>query len=360
MVSIRVEPVRRRLESVVRAGLGPAAYVEAALDVLARTVPFESACHGTLDPATGLLTGSVKRHLTSAYDEDFLLHEYVLDDVNLFADLARRPRPVGVLGEETGGDPRRSSRYRELFEVYGVEHELRAALVVAGVAWATLALYRESGPAAFTRAEADVVAAVAPLLAVGARTAAVTARARAELARPEAGGPGVLVVDDAGRVVQSTAAAERLVADLGGTLGGALPVVLGAIIAAARGFAAGRCAVEPRARVRAGTGRWLAVHAAPLRHHGGGAPQVVVTIEEAGPTEVVPLVVAALGLSPRERDVVAAVLRGASTSEIAAALHLSGYTVQDHLKSVFEKAGVSSRRELVAKVFFDQYAPRLG
>ncbi|HEX4867163.1 MAG TPA: LuxR C-terminal-related transcriptional regulator [Acidimicrobiales bacterium] len=41
----------------------------------------------------------------------------------------------------------------------------------------------------------------------------------------------------------------------------------------------------------------------------------------------------------------------ASTAETAAALFLSPHTVRDHVKTVFEKVGVSSRNELVARLF---------
>ncbi len=44
------------------------------------------------------------------------------------------------------------------------------------------------------------------------------------------------------------------------------------------------------------------------------------------------------------------VLRGEPTRAIAGALFISPHTVQDHLKSIFDKIGVRSRSELVGRL----------
>jgi DNA-binding CsgD family transcriptional regulator len=71
-----------------------------------------------------------------------------------------------------------------------------------------------------------------------------------------------------------------------------------------------------------------------------------VVIGPARPGTVLPVLAAASGLAAREQQVIRCVFVGYSTREIAGLRHVSGCTVQVHLKAVFGKVGVTSRGAL--------------
>jgi DNA-binding NarL/FixJ family response regulator len=94
-----------------------------------------------------------------------------------------------------------------------------------------------------------------------------------------------------------------------------------------------------------------------MRDARGDVGTVAVVVEPADPALVAPIVTAAYGLTPREQEITRAVSCGLSNAEIAAELFLSRHTVRDHLKAVFAKLSVSSRGELMTKLYTDHYAP---
>jgi DNA-binding CsgD family transcriptional regulator len=55
----------------------------------------------------------------------------------------------------------------------------------------------------------------------------------------------------------------------------------------------------------------------------------------------------AMGLTRRETELVEHIVTGADTRSTARTLGIAENTVNDHLKSIFAKAGTNSRRQLV-------------
>ncbi len=351
------------MRSLSLAGLDVRTFCLTAIDVLERAVPFEAACLGTLDPATHLVTDTVKKALPErGADQEWAHYEYEVEDVAKFVDLAQRDLPVTTVEIETNGDLHRSPRLAEFIGPnWNLSHELRAVAGIDGAMWAGICLFRDETSPGFNAAELEFVGSVAGSLSVGMRMGLLVASATTEVTSPN--GPAVLVVGPDDELQQVSAGADARLAELSCSpvdVWSTLPMPLLTLVAAARAHGRGDYPHVPRLRLRAPSGEWLVAHASVLAGRDGDAQSVVLTIEEARPPEIVPLVVAAFGLTPREQAVVRLVLQGIDTAEIARTLHLSTYTVQDHLKSIFAKADVRSRRELTAKVFFDQYAPRMG
>jgi DNA-binding CsgD family transcriptional regulator len=349
---------RDHIARVAGQGMDLIGFWRACTPVLAEAVPhYHAPCWHTLDPASLLVTSHFDEGIPEVPAE-WLVAEYLQDDVNKLADVARSQRGVQTLHEVTGGDPSGTPRWQANIQL-GADQELIAALRTrGGEVWGAIGLYREPGEPMFDGDEIAFVRSISPLLAEGARRALLVGEATDP---EEAESPGLVVLDQRLAVESTTPGLERWLADLPG---GAwerriLPPAITAV--AARALAsveaparAGELAV---ARVRARSGRWVVLHGAMMGT--GDTGRIAVIVEPARGARVATLLMSAYGLTERERDVTRAVLQGASTAEIANELVVSAHTVQQHLKSIFEKTGVRSRRDLVGKVFFSHYEPRL-
>ena len=64
------------------------------------------------------------------------------------------------------------------------------------------------------------------------------------------------------------------------------------------------------------------------------------------------------GLTPRELDIVSAIVSGSSNRTIATQFSISEQTVKNHLSSIFDKMGVSTRLELALKAVKYHLSPR--
>ena len=334
-----------------RAGLEPDALRAAVLPRLHKAVPVDALWWATVDPATLLYTQAYRQELPSASGPYFVENEFMRDDVNKWTELAHDRSGVRTLAAATDGNLARSPRYRDIFEPLGLADELRAVFRARGAVWGFMCLHRERG-AMFTPQEQEFIHRIAPHLAEGVRLGLlVQCAARDDLVES----PGLILLAPDNSVIGRNLAAEQWLDELDWQEAGEIPIEIHSL--AARLRRAEASTNLPPLRVRTKSGRWIILQASWIS--GDDRSVVAVIIQEATPDEVAPIVMSAYGLSDQERAVSGLVFQGQSTHAISQQLHIGEHTVQDHLKSIFDKTGVRSRRELVATVFRQRYLPRM-
>jgi DNA-binding CsgD family transcriptional regulator len=238
-----------------------------------------------------------------------------------------------------------SARYLEILRSFDLEHEVRIIFRDHGVPWGMLVLLRRAGQPDFDPEELDLLKQLAAPIARAMR--------RTNLWSPAENGPvddrpAVLVLSADLRVVSCTEAAEKLLPELRGcgcVDPEGLPCGVRGVALWVSRQPAGTGPVSSRARTH--RGRWVTIRGAALE----AERRIVIVFDRTARTDVVPLILAAHGLTARERNVAEHVLLGLSSQDVSEALGISEYTVQDHLKAVFDKTGVSSRKELAARLF---------
>lgn len=344
--------VQRRIDALARhcyVGLDAPTLRNEMLRGLRRIMPIDAAFFSIVDPATLLFTSALAEEPLGEARQLFVENEFGQVDVNKFAMLAVATDHVSSLDSATSDDRAASSRYLEVMAPLGLGDELRAALVSGGRCWGVMCLHRADTPTGFSSTELALVRRLVPHLAEGLRRAVVAAAVTA--APPTVRGPGVIVLDEDLSISSTNAEAEQWMADLRDpnwmdTGMGSLPAAIYAAAAQATHPDPTGRAPTSVTRLRTGNGDWLAVHASRLG--GPTGRQTAVVVESARPMQLASLYLDAHSLTPAQMRVTALVLQGRSTKQIVNQLHISAYTVQEHLHAVFDKVGVGSRRELVA------------
>ena len=348
------------------AGLDGPALLDEVIERLRRVVPFEAYCASTKDPATGFITYAMAEELGGGDDNFWLLERLYFDHHQSVRRMVDIHQSVALLSETTGGDLERSTRYVEYLRPLGLAHEMRGAFTSGGYVWGSMDLIRGSGSPDFKSREANFLRRVAPHLSNGLKLAAL--RLKTPVEEDETDVPGVLTLDHQGIVVQHTPAAERWLRDLedlgpGWRKRNGLPRALHTVFLLLRRALSPECDRDeesvPKLRARARSGRWLTLYGSLTEVTSERRTETVIVIEPTKPEELLPFSMSAYCLSPREEEIVKLVVCGLSTARISRRLFISEYTVNNHLRNVFEKVGVRSRGELVKCLFFDNLYPTL-
>ena len=336
-----------RAWNIAHAGLDLESAFRAFDELLRAQVPYAIASWSTHDPATGLFTSCTMSGAPKdpAAEARLFRCEFSAGEPASYRSLIGRRSPAAILSEVTEGDLDRSVRYRTIFRPIGLTDELRVVLWADGTAWGSATLLRADGR--FRARDVTAVKAIARHAADGIRLALLRGAAHQPEAVQEP--PGVLEVLPDGRVAPLTAPAQHWLQVAGVELVTAVNVTAAAI----RG--------QPEcpgasSRLPLRDGRVLSIHASEKIGEDGA---VAVIVDKARPAEVSAMLVAAYGLTTRQREILGHLLLGQSITQLAHSLGISEHTAHDHRKAIYHRMRVSSRSELAALLQYEQYDPRV-
>jgi DNA-binding CsgD family transcriptional regulator len=320
------------------------ASLEETLRLMQRTIGYAEGTAMAFDPAVMLPTQFAA---TVPIDPERALigcrNEQQDVDVLKFRDLAVAESPVATLSIDCDPECGTSIRWQELNLPRGRRHELRAAMVDSrGSCWGALGLYRHD---AIKFSPSDLQA-VRRLLNERSRHLALSMASSRSSGSPEEA--TTLMINDKGQVIDAPDRARRWLGEMrrSDTLD-RVGMLLASIAARIRSAPPHQAdGAQIRVRMRSAGGLWTTLLAEQLAGTDTTSRGISVVVMPTDSKQLFTLLVAAFDLSAREADVVRQVLKGLDTKSISARLSISVNTVQDHLKSVFDKTGVRSRREL--------------
>ncbi len=272
--------------------------------------------------------------------------------------LMGRPGPAMSLLAATEGQPALSLLWDGLLRRYGVTDVLSTVFADKDGCWGWLDLWRDGGQGEFAGRETEYLAAAAPLIAAGLRRSQAAQCRRDADSRGPAQAPrkplpqqAVLTLDTGLAIVGQTESAGEWLELLqrGPEPYQGVPAEVLNVAAQLLAREAGVDAHPAMSRVPVGYGDWALLRAARVEAGRPGAtPPLAVTIQECPASDRLEVFARCFALTRQQHRLLGLAVGGLSTAELAAALSIRPYTVQDQFKAVFAACGVRSRTALLA------------
>ncbi|MNJ45539.1 DNA-binding transcriptional regulator CsgD [compost metagenome] len=331
-------------------------YREKILQQIKRHISFDAYCFSLLDPYRLLSSGAITHEGIEAIHDQLFANEYQIDDYNQFIDLIMNHQPIASLYEATNGELERSDRYRLILHPAGIIDELRVVFIEEEKCWGQLALFRNEGQSPFHPDEIAWLHTLLPSITTSLKQFYLQGVEKQWDHTPS--DIGILMLSQQLDIIGSNEVAEHILERLRANEhipATTLPRSIRVLCKSSSGKPTPSYSSTLRSNllVYMEEGYYVSIEANVLLGHEGNK-QFAVSFQKANGSDLIPLMSDAYSLSAREREVLAHILRGSSTKEIAQALFISTYTVQDHLKSIFAKTKVTTRRELIWK-FLSQF-----
>jgi hypothetical protein len=178
---------------------------------LGKVVPFDGGFIAAADPATMLcMRRGLVHNLDPTLCQAWWDNEYLMPDLNKYAEVARSAAPAVTLDRATGARPHRSERYQCILRPMGYRAELRFACSTDGT-WGFGCLVRDRHRPEFGDDEVAFVGAVTATIGSALKRSLAATVASGDEPSAEA---AVVVFDDADHPVSATTTGMTLLADV--------------------------------------------------------------------------------------------------------------------------------------------------
>ncbi len=339
------ESVRAELTDLAGRSAYGADFGEIVSGAVGSLLPFDGWCLFGMDGRSGLRTFQFSRHGTEKTVE-MADNEALQSDANKYVDLARSDSPAGWLAKQ---HPlaEKSVRFNEILRPQGFGSEMRLALCQQGRLWGALSLFRGHDRRSFSADDTQRLVPLAVPLAAAFRRYPM----RPFSSAPEAFAAGMVLLSPDNTLLSVSSAAQAWLDDL--VPGGSdetWPSDVTRVLFDAANAVRASPDDEPdsaTARIRTCSGRWLLVQGIRLCN---GAADVCVLLHAASVHQLLTTVIDAHCLTKGEAKILGLVAAGLPAKHIARELQLSPHTVNDNLKSIYRKAHVSGREELIGQL----------